>query len=105
MYVSSLLLSSDTAEEGIGSHYRWVGATMWLLGIELRISEEQSVLLIVEPSLQLVLFVLFCFVLFCFVLFFSSPPPIPSPSPFCSGPHLLWLSSLVFVNLTQTRDT
>jgi hypothetical protein len=25
MYVSTLLLSSDTPEEGIGSHYRWLG--------------------------------------------------------------------------------
>jgi hypothetical protein len=28
-------LSSDTPEEGIGSQYRWLWATMWLLGIEL----------------------------------------------------------------------
>jgi hypothetical protein len=38
MYISSPLLSSDTPEEGIGSHYRWLWATMWLLGIELRTS-------------------------------------------------------------------
>jgi len=31
-------LVSDTPEEGIGSHYRWLWATMWLLGIELRTS-------------------------------------------------------------------
>jgi hypothetical protein len=30
------VLSSDTPEEGIRSHYRWLWATMWLLGIELR---------------------------------------------------------------------
>jgi hypothetical protein len=36
MYVSTLLLSSDTPEEGIGFHYRWLWATMWLLGFELR---------------------------------------------------------------------
>ena len=36
MYVNILPLSSDTPEEGIGSHYRWLWATMWLLGIELR---------------------------------------------------------------------
>jgi hypothetical protein len=34
--VSTLLLSSDTPEEGIRSHYRWLWATMWLLEIELR---------------------------------------------------------------------
>jgi hypothetical protein len=36
--MSKLLLSSDTAEEGIESHYRWLWATMWLLGFELRTS-------------------------------------------------------------------
>jgi hypothetical protein len=36
--MSTLLLSSDTAELGIRSHYRWMRATMWLLGIELRFS-------------------------------------------------------------------
>jgi hypothetical protein len=36
MYVSTLLLFSDTPEEGIKSHYRWLWATMGLLGIELR---------------------------------------------------------------------
>jgi hypothetical protein len=36
MYVSTpSSLSSDTTEEGIGSHYRWFCATMWLLGFEL----------------------------------------------------------------------
>jgi hypothetical protein len=38
MYMSTLFLSSDTLEEGIRSHYRWLWATMWLLGIELRTS-------------------------------------------------------------------
>ena len=38
MYVSTLLLPSDTPEKGIRSHYRWSRATMWLLGIELRTS-------------------------------------------------------------------
>ena len=38
MYMNMPLLSSDTPEEGTGSHYRWLGATMWLLGIELRTS-------------------------------------------------------------------
>jgi hypothetical protein len=30
--ISSLQLSSDTPEEGVRSHYRW----LWLLGFELR---------------------------------------------------------------------
>ena len=38
MYVSILSLSTDTPEMGIGSHYRWLWATMWLLGFELRTS-------------------------------------------------------------------
>jgi hypothetical protein len=38
MYVGTLLLSSDTPEEGVRSRYRWLGTTMWLLGIELKTS-------------------------------------------------------------------
>jgi hypothetical protein len=38
MYLSTLSLSSDTSEGGIQSHCRWMWATMWLLGIELRTS-------------------------------------------------------------------
>jgi hypothetical protein len=34
LYVSTL--SSDTPEEGVRSHYRWLWATVWLLGFELR---------------------------------------------------------------------
>ena len=32
----TLSFSSDTPEEGNKSHYRWLWATMWMLGIELR---------------------------------------------------------------------
>jgi hypothetical protein len=38
IYVSTLSFSSDTPDEGIQSCYRWLWATMWLLGIELRTS-------------------------------------------------------------------
>jgi hypothetical protein len=38
MTASTLLLSSDTLEEDIGSLYRLLWATMWLLGIEHRTS-------------------------------------------------------------------
>jgi hypothetical protein len=34
-YVSALSHSSDTPEDGIRSHYWWLWAAMWLLGIEL----------------------------------------------------------------------
>ena len=50
--MSTLLLSSDTAEEGIWPHYRWLWPTTWLLGIELRPLEEQPELLTPEPFLQ-----------------------------------------------------
>ena len=36
LYVSTLLLSSDTPEEGVRTHYGWLWATMWLLWFELR---------------------------------------------------------------------
>jgi hypothetical protein len=52
MYVSTLLLSSDTPEEGMRAHCRWLWTTKRLQGIELRPLEEQSVLLTTEPSLQ-----------------------------------------------------
>jgi hypothetical protein len=38
--VSTLQLSSDSPEGGIRSHYRWLWATMWLLGFELRTSRR-----------------------------------------------------------------
>jgi hypothetical protein len=41
MYVSTLSLSSDTPEEDI----RWLGATMWLLGIELMTSRRAVIAL------------------------------------------------------------
>jgi hypothetical protein len=49
MYMSTLLLSLDTAQEG---NYRWLWATMWLLELNSGPLEEQSVLLTAEPSLQ-----------------------------------------------------
>jgi hypothetical protein len=49
--VSTPLLSSDTPEEGIGSHYWWLWATMWLLGFKLRTS-GRALSAIAEPSLQ-----------------------------------------------------
>ena len=36
IYISTLMLSSETPEEGFGSHYRWLWATIWLLEIEPR---------------------------------------------------------------------
>ena len=42
---------ADTLEQGIRSNYRWLWATMWLLGIELMTS-GRAVFLTTEPSLQ-----------------------------------------------------
>jgi hypothetical protein len=36
IFMSTVSLSSYTQEKSIRSHYRWLQATMWLLGIELR---------------------------------------------------------------------
>jgi hypothetical protein len=52
MYMSMLLPSSDTPEKGIGSHYRCLWATMWLLEIELRISGRAASALNHWGSLQ-----------------------------------------------------
>ena len=38
MYMSTSLLSSDTLEEDVRPHCRWLWSTMWLLGTELRTS-------------------------------------------------------------------
>ena len=35
-YVYENTVAGDTAEENAGTVYRWLRATMWLLGIELR---------------------------------------------------------------------
>jgi hypothetical protein len=50
--LSTLLLSTDSPEEGIGSHYRWLWTTMWLLGIELKTSGRALSALTTEPPLQ-----------------------------------------------------
>ena len=52
MNVSILLISSDTPKEGIGSHYRWLLAPCGCWELNSGPSEEQTVLLTVEPSLQ-----------------------------------------------------
>jgi hypothetical protein len=75
------------------THQKWA---TWLLEIELRTSEEQSVLLTAEPSLQpLFFFVFFCF---CFLFFvFGSLYSPGCPGTFtlkclilsrCGGPRL-----------------
>jgi hypothetical protein len=84
MYMSTLSLSSDTPEEGIRSHYRWLWATMWLLGIELRTSGRAVSALnhwAISPALALCIFVRFfwykkilkclndiCWVLQCYLM-------------------------------------
>jgi hypothetical protein len=52
MYMSILLLSSDTPEEGIRSHYRCCEPPCGCWELNSGLLEEQSVLLTAEPSLQ-----------------------------------------------------
>jgi len=70
LYVSTLYLSSDTPVEGVRCHYRWLWATMWLLGFELRTFIRTVSALnhwAISPALLFVcLFVLFV----CFLVFF-----------------------------------
>jgi len=64
MYVSTPSLSSDTPEEGIGSHYRRLWATMWLLGFELRASGRAVSALnhwAISAAPHTLYFLLFCF--------------------------------------------
>jgi hypothetical protein len=51
-YTSTLSLSSDIPKEDIRPHYRWLWATMWLLGIELRTSRRAVSALKTKPFLQ-----------------------------------------------------
>ena len=65
MYLSTLLLSSDTSVEGIRSCYRWLWATMWLLGIELKTFGRAVIVLncwVISLAFSgLALFLVFCF--------------------------------------------
>jgi hypothetical protein len=59
VYMSTLSLSSDTPEEGIRSHYRWLWATMWVLGIEMRSSGRTVSALkhwAISPAPQILIF-------------------------------------------------
>jgi hypothetical protein len=51
LYISTLRLSSDTPEEGVRYHYRWLWATI-CRELNSGPSEEQLVLLPIEPSHQ-----------------------------------------------------
>ena len=72
MHMSTLpLISSDAPEEGIRPHYRWLWATTWLLGIELRTSERAVGALncwVISPAQELCFFFLFS----SFILILSS---------------------------------
>jgi hypothetical protein len=50
--MSTPLLSSDTPEEGIRSHYRWLGATMFCWELNSGPLKGKSVLFTAEPYLQ-----------------------------------------------------
>lgn len=65
MYRSTLALSSDLSKESIGSHYKWLSTTTWLLRIELRISGRGVSAInhwTISPAHG---FRVFCFILFC----------------------------------------
>ena len=51
VYQCSVCMCTCVPEEGTRSHYRWLRATMWLIGIELRTS-GRAVLLTAEPYFQ-----------------------------------------------------
>jgi hypothetical protein len=102
MYMSTRSLSSCTPEEGVRSHYRWLWATMWLLGIELRTSgravgafnrwaiSPAPITTFLGPSIQntscyYILFYKDFFKLFIFIyLHFKCYPP--SGFPLCKSP-------------------
>jgi hypothetical protein len=71
MYTSTLLLSSDTSEEGIRSHYKCCEPPCSCWELNSGPLEEQSMLLTAGPFLLLLfwfgLVFLFCFV-FCFIV-------------------------------------
>jgi hypothetical protein len=77
MYMSILSLSSDTPEEGIRSHYRWLWATMGLLGIELR-SSGRALSHLSSPMCDLFKSRgFFCCCCCCFGFFFCQAHKIP----------------------------
>jgi len=96
MYMSTLYPSSDTPREGIRFHYRWLWATMWLLGIELRTSGRAVSALnlwAISPALLLLFLKLF-FLQYKLVMLFplptpprSSLPPYPTNFLFCLFPE------------------
>ena len=73
-------MSSDTPEEGIGSHYRWCEPPCGCWELNSGPLEKQSVLLPAEPSLQ-------------FLVDSVVSGAVPSPSPlaalYCSEPSML----------------
>jgi hypothetical protein len=79
------LLSSYTPEESIRPHYRWLWATRWLLGIELRTSGRAVDALnhcAISPALfEFILFndniLFFQYFMHC-ILIILTPPPVSS---------------------------
>jgi hypothetical protein len=71
MHMSTLSLSSDTPEEGVRSHYRWLWATMWLLGIELRTSGKAVSALNTSPD-PVYQFLIFAYLLWKFYIIWLS---------------------------------
>jgi hypothetical protein len=83
-------LSSDTLEEGVRSHYRWLWANMWVLGFELRTSRRAVGALncwAISPAP----FYLFFFTLdFIFLLVHSLTVPHPIPPLLPTLPSSPW---------------
>jgi hypothetical protein len=74
-HVNTLLLSSDTREEGIRYHYRWLWATMWLLGFELRtFGRAVSALILWAISPALEFFLTFIYMYRCFACMYTCVP-------------------------------
>jgi hypothetical protein len=99
MYVSTLLVSSDTPEEGIRSHCRWLWATMRLLGIELMTFRRAASALnrgAISPAPGSSL------LLFFVCLFFRHRVSLYSPG--CPGTHSVDQAGLELRNLPASAS-
>jgi hypothetical protein len=102
MYMNTPLLSSDTQEEGIRPHYRWLWATMCLLGFELRTSGRAVGELnhwAISPALFAFSFLFFCLFVCLFVW-----DRVSLCSPGCPGTHFVDQADLELRNLPASAS-